>query len=499
MRKIFIALYFFAFSFIISSCKKDWLSPAQENQLVKEDSTFTKPANAEGFVNAVYNQLLAWNTTTFSWVGMSSITSDDADKGSSPGDLGTDKDQMDELTYTATTPAINDVWVGNYQGISRANQALSNVPKFSIDPALKTRLLGEAKFLRALYYFNLVRCYGGVPLVDTVLNANNLADFNKANTRVSKEVIYSFIENDLNAAMASLPTKQQYDPKDMGRATKGAAAALLAKVSMYEKKWDKVQSLTDQIISGGYGSYALVPNYTTIWREVGENSAESIFEIQAKGVVPAAGIQQYSMVQGIRAGVFNVSATKVFTGWGFNSPSANLDSAYESGDVRRMSTIMHVGDTLFDGVKIISAENPRYNYKAYISKTKESYGDDKYTNKNVRILRMGEVYLMNAEASNELGQSSKAQASLNLVRNRAMLPNTVAISQSDLRTAIWKERRVELAMEHDRFFDLIRQGRAGVVMRAVGKNFVDGKNEVFPIPQTQIDASGGKLTQNPNY
>ncbi|MFT3826408.1 MAG: RagB/SusD family nutrient uptake outer membrane protein [Chitinophagaceae bacterium] len=487
-----------------TACKKDWLSPAQENQLVKEDSTFNDPTNAVKFVNAAYNQLLAWNTTTFSWIGMSSITSDDADKGSSPGDNGTDKDQMDAISYTSTSASLNEVWIGLYQGVNRCNQALANVPKFNIDQSLKNRLAGEARFLRAYFYFNLVRCWGAVPLVDTVLDANNSSDFSKGNTRRDTTVIYDFIENDLRFAMSVLPTKQQYAASEMGRATQGAAAAMLAKVSMYRKKWNQALTLTDDIIAQKYGTYSMVTDYTTMWREVGENSSESLFEIQGKGTVPTAGVQQYSQVQGMRAATFS-GVTNVYTGWGFNTPSADLDNAYETGDVRKNSTIIHIGDVLFDGAKLVSAENARYNYKAYISKTQESYGDGDVSNKNVRILRMGEMYLINAEAANELSQSGKALISLNLVRARArggvsgVLPDVTTTDQTGLRTAIWKERRVELAMEHDRFFDIIRQGRAGTIMRAQGKNFVDGVNEVFPIPDAQISASGGQLIQNKGY
>lgn len=488
-----------------SSCQKDWLSPAPENQLVSDDTTFNDPNNATRFVNACYTNLLTWEETSFAFVGITSITSDDADKGSSPGDLGSDKDQMDNITYTATSGSVSDFWKGNFHGVAACNVALQNVPKYNIDAALRNRLQGEAKFLRAYYYFNLVRAFGSIPKVDTVLDATNPADLEKANKQVDKSEIYSLIESDLNYALANLPSKGEYSAADLGRATKGAAAALLAKVSMYEKKWDQALTLTDNIINGTYGSYALVPDYTTIWREVGENSSESLFEIQGKGTSPYAGVQQYSAVQGIRGGVFNVPSSQVAGGWGFNTPSADLDNAYEAGDVRRNATIIHVGDVLFDGVKLISAENERYNYKAYVSVLKESYSDADKTNKNVRILRMGEIYLINAEAANELGNTQKALTSLNAVRARArggnpnVLPDVTSSDQSALRTAIWKERRVELGMEHDRFFDLIRQGRAGTVLRALGKNFVDGKNEVFPIPQSEIDASGGKLIQNPGY
>ena len=145
---------------ISSGCKKDWLNPPPENTLIQSDSTFTKNENAEKFVNSCYAWTIEWGQHVFSCIGMSSITSDDADKGSDPGDLGTDKDQMDALSYTPTTLSINEVWDANYTGIGRCNQAIDNVPKFSGLPAgMADRLIGEAKFLRAYYYFNLVRCF----------------------------------------------------------------------------------------------------------------------------------------------------------------------------------------------------------------------------------------------------------------------------------------------------------------------------------------------------
>lgn len=503
MKKIIsYSLGIAALIIFLSACDKEWLNPAPENQLVTEDTTFLLPANATKFVNACYTNLLTWEESAFSWTGVASITSDDADKGSDPGDLGADKDQMDALTYTSTTVSVSEVWKGNYQGVSNCNQAIANVPKFDIDDGLKNRLIAEAKFLRAYYYFNLVRIYGEVPLVDKVIDSENPGDLEKANTRVPTDQVYNFIEEDLNAARDVLPVS--YPAADVGRATKGAATALLAKVSMYRQEWQQAYDLTNEIINGAVGNYDLLPNYEDIWREVGENSVESLFEVQAKIGTPVAAVQQYCVIQGPRGAAFIDAETgesvSAFSGWGFNTPSQDLYDSYEPGDIRRDATIMSIGDTLFDGIILDTAANLHYNYKAYVSKFDETYdGNNDQTNKNVRILRMGEMYLINAEAANELGKTGEAAASLNAVRNRAGLANTTASGQSDLRMAIWHERRWEMGMEYDRFFDLVRQGRAGEVLRAQGKNFVDGVNEVFPIPQNEIAASGGKLTQNPGY
>jgi starch-binding outer membrane protein, SusD/RagB family len=479
---------------IVASCKKDWLNPAPENTLITKDSTFLKGENAQKFVNACYAQLITWEVSVFSWTGMSSITSDDADKGSDPGDLGADKDQMDNFTYGPTSLSPDEVWRGNFIGVGRCNQAIDNVSKFSIDAGLKSRLIGEAKFLRAWFYFNLVKCYGGVPKIDKVFSSDSVAQITAAYTRATKDEIYNLIISDLTEAAANLPAKTAYAPADLGRATKGAAQGLLAKVYMYQKNWAQSQAMADAVI--GSTIYSLEPDYAVLWRQSSENGRESLFEIQGQNGNEGWGIGGYFTHQGVRG----TDVDGGYGGWGFNTPTANLEAAYEAGDVRKAATIYKPGQTLWDGAIVgTGASNPRYNYKAYVSKTKEVNYDDWSSGKNIRVLRFGEMLLIKAEAANELGQTAPAVTALNLVRTRAGLPNTTAATQADLRNAIWKERRVELAFEHDRFFDLIRQGRAGAVLRASGKNFVDGKNELFPIPLSQILISEGKLTQNPGY
>lgn len=446
------------------------------------EQALSGPTAATELVNAIYNKLLDSNESAFSWIGVSSITTDDADKGSDPGDTGTDKDLLDGLTFTSTSISFNEVWEANYQGIARANQALNYLPDLDIDEDLRARLIGESKFLRAEYYFRLVRMFGGVPLIDKVPEIENEEDINAAYNRVSKEDIYAFIISDLNDAVASLPVS--YSSADLGRATKGAALTSLAKVNMYLGNWQQVYDLTNEVMGLGY---SLTPEYEDIWKEIGENNSESIFEIQGRGETPNKGVQGYFVTQGARgAGGW---------GWGFNTPTEDLTNSYEEGDKRKDATIIFRGETLWDGLLVAeTVSNPRYNQKAYVSKTMETFnGGDWESNKNVRILRYAEVLLMNAEAAFNVGGDVKTP--LNLVRNRAGLENLENVTLLD----IWKERRLELAFEHDRYFDLVRQGRAGQVLRAHGKNFVDGKHELFPIPQAQIDLSKGQLMQNPGY
>ncbi|GAB3513474.1 RagB/SusD family nutrient uptake outer membrane protein [Spirosoma knui] len=491
--------YLFVGSLMLASgCSQKFLDVPPQGQQTPTDFFSSNTDAATSLVNAVYAKMLDWNFHSFSWNGVTSMTSDDADKGSSPGDTGTDKDQLDNFTFTPSSLSFNEVWTGQYEGVARANQALQNLPSLTINDTLKNRLIGEASFLRAYFYFNLVRCFGGVPLITKVVDPTNQTDIQLGRVRATREQVYALIEADLQTAVASLPEKSQYNANDLGRASKGAAKALLAKVSMYQKKWNVVQQLTDEIITSG--QYSLLPNYAELWRESSENGPESVFEIQGRGTTPNRGVQGYFESQGARGGTTG-------WGWGFNTPTEDLSRFYEAGDTRRSATIIERGDTLWDG-QVVSAdvENPRYNYKAYVSRTKETYNGNTWeTNKNIRVLRYAEVLLMNAEAANELGQSAKAVTSLNLVRARArgaqtgVLPNVTATDQTTLRQAIWRERRAELAFEHDRYFDLVRQGRAAEVLRAHGKNFVAGKHEVFPIPQPQIQLSGGQLTQNPGY
>ena len=484
MKKIYISIFALS-AYFFSGCSNDYLDVEQTESISTKDiELFNNDAGAATFVTAIYNKFLDWNMTSFSWIGLSSIASDDADKGSSPGDTGSDKDLMDALTYNASTPSTSEIFAANYEGINRCNQALSIIPQLDkADPALRARLLGEAKFLRAFMYFTLVKTYGGVPIIDHLPNPSSEEDRVMQLTRKSSAEVYAYIESDLNDAIAALPNKSEYAASEKGRASKGAAYALLAKINLYQKNWQKVVDNCN-LVTG----YSIVSDYASMYKLAGENDAESIFEIQGTGSVPAKGISGYSNTQGARgAGGW---------GWGFNTPSQSLVNAYETGDIRKNATIIFAGTTLYDGrVVPLTVENSRYNYKAYSS----AFTDGWETDVNIKYLRYAEVLLMKAEALNELNQTTAAIPLLNQIRTRAGLSNTTAVSQGDVRTAIWKERRVEMAFEHDRFFDLVRTGQAVAAFAIHGKTFVAGKHELFPLPQAFITQTGGLSTQNPGY
>jgi hypothetical protein len=288
-----------------------------------------------------------------------------------------------------------------------------------------------------------------------------------------------------------------------GHANKGAAQAMMAKVYMYLGQWDKVFELTDEVIKSG--EYALLDDYGTIFRQAGDNSTESIFEVETGEFNNAnLGIANYTVSQGVRVGG---KGGWDDLGWGFNDPSLSLINAYEPGDLRKENTIIfidnsgtHKGTVLWDGFRVPSADsvqNLYYNYKAYTSRTMEKFASeqDKDRPQNIKILRYADVLLMFAEAAIHTG-SGDPDEKINLLRDRANLPRISGVTIDD----IWQERHVELAMEHDRFWDLVRQGRAAQVLQAAGKtNFVEGKHELLPIPNSQILLSDNKLEQNPGY
>ncbi|PJJ07444.1 putative outer membrane starch-binding protein [Flavobacterium sp. 1] len=484
MKKIYIAAFVFS-TFFFAGCADDYLDVDQTESIsTKDTELYNNDAGAAQFVTAIYNKFLNWDMTSFGWIGLSSITSDDADKGSSPGDTGTDKDVLDALTYNASNPSAESTFIANYDGINRCNQALNIIPKLDkADPNLRARLIGEAKFLRAFMYFTLVKCYGGVPIVDHLPVPGSDSDRIMQLTRKTSAEVYAFIESDLNDAIAALPDKSAYSVNERSRASKGAAYALLAKVSLYQKKWQQVIDNCNKVTG-----YSIVSDYASMYKATGKFDSESIFEIYAQGTAPAKGIEGYSNTQGARG--------TGGWGWGFNTPSQSLVNAYESGDVRKNATIIFKGTTLYDGrVVPTTVENDRYNYKAYSS----AYTDAWETDVDIKYLRYAEVLLMKAEALNELGQTSTAIPLLNQIRNRAGLANTTFSSQGDIRTAIWRERRVEMAFEHDRFFDLVRTGQAKAAFAIDNKVFTEGKNELFPIPAIFIKQAGGLSQQNPGY
>lgn len=468
------------------SCSENFLDVSPQGEQPNEQF-WVSAEDAGKAVNAMYANLRGWNQVAFAAIAIESLGSDNSEKGSSPSDA-TFLNNFNDFTVTATEGQLLDFWTGQYQSINLANQVLDNVPGISMDQNLKDRYLAEAKFIRALAYFRLVRAFGGVPLRLHV--PEDASQYNLP--RASKEEVYIAIEQDLTEAAVVLPPS--YTGIDVGRATKGAALALHAKVSMYQAKWQQVLDLTNQVKGLGY---SLFPSFEAQFRVENENNQESIFEIQAAVIPgnPDASNSQYSQVQGVRGSVGG--------GWGFNVPTTDLADAFEEGDPRRDATIIFRGETTPQGDAIPAVgDNPMYNQKSYVPFGQHVAGYNEGAEQNIRWLRYADVLLMNAEANNELGNTNDALESLEEVRARArggnpdILPEVTTTDQEQLRQAIWHERRVELAMEFDRYFDVIRQGRGEEVFGPLGWQ---PHNVVWPIPQREIDLSAGVLTQNEHY
>lgn len=490
----------------LTSCKKDFLDRNAQGQYTTDDYPYPGGSGPyDQYLFGAYSSLRDYGVHSQAFICITSIRSDDADKGSTPSDGGADALGMDNFPVLKTSGMVNTFWTGYYNLINKCNIALDQIKNNNSIVATtdqKIQAEAEAKFIRGYAYFMLVRSFGRVPLVDSVFT-DPAAQANVPQS--DPAAVYNLIENDLKFAANNLPLT--WDSKFVGRGTKGAANGLLAKVYLTQKKWDLAMSTAALVINSGV--YDLSTSYDKIFREEGENSKESVFEAQATATaaIPTNYGVQYASIQGVRgSGAWDL-------GWGWNTPSTYLEAAYETGDPRKNRTILYTstGTTIYQTIYgenlPVGLPNPRYNNKIYSNPSlRASIGNRFGWWMNVRLLRYADVVLMYAEAANELGNTTEALAKLEMVRARArggnnsILPAVTTTDQALLREAIRKERRVELGMEHDRFFDLVRWGIAGTVMQASGKpNFDNNRDVLLPIPQTQIDLSKGVLTQNPGY
>lgn len=472
MKKIFLSIALFS---LVVSCKDDYLDIKQEGY-TEASSFFKTQEDALQATSAIYSFLRSWENSAFPYQFVFGVPADDVVKGSNPGDASF-INVYDNFTYTVSDEGVRGYWIGQWQAVNRANQVITNVPGIDMDANLRTRLVAEARMLRAYFYFNLVRIYGGVPIYDKVETVYD-------KPRNSVEEVYNFIISDLTAAADILP--QTYPASDLGRVTKGAALGLLSKVYLYKKDWQKAYDTSSQVVAMGYD---LDPDFNHLFRPAGEFGKESVFEVNCDCIPPYKG-SQYAEVQGVRDQF----------GWGFFTPSNALENAFETGDIRKELTILRNGETTPEGDLIAMGDAQSvttYNQKVYVPKALNNSACGYGSIQNIRILRFAEILLINAEAANELGNTTTAAANLNKVRTRAHLGGTTASTQAALRTAIWHERRVELALEGDRFVDLVRTGQAATVLAPYG--FKAGKNEVFPIPLDAMEQSNGNFTQNPGY
>lgn len=489
-------LFFTSIILLITSCSDDFLDRYPKGRWHHANYTANDSLDISILVESKLGQGYAkLRNFWFSWAGlaMNNYTTPDVEKGSTASDGGVIA-EFKTMSYTAGSEPLRQYYTECYNTIYFANEALALVNSMADTASNKKRLMAETLFLRSLMYYRLAQAFGGVPYVNKVLSQTD-----KTPARSTREEIWGYIETDLKWAVQHLPTRVQRNASgNSGRPTQNAAKALLAKVYMYQKQWANAFALTTEIINSGDND--LSTPYAEIFTEAKEFGPESVFEVYCEQK-PSEQIymsSQHAQIQGFR-GIPNL-------GWGFNAPSQVLMDAYEPGDPRKKASVIQDGDTL-DGKKskADAASYKFFNRKAYVSLAERNmYGrasDPQGYWANIRIIRYADVVLMHAEVACELGNITEALAKLEMVRERArggnaaVLPKITTTNQSELRAKIHQERRIELAMEWERFFDLVRWGEA---KDAISK-FVVGKHELFPIPQTEIDKSEGLINQNPGY
>jgi starch-binding outer membrane protein, SusD/RagB family len=492
--KINIIILFLSI-FLLSGCE-DFLDIRPEATVPSAGMDYTKSENIFLPISAAYAKMRTYNTHSFPYIGAFEVTSDNADKGSSPEDNPTMK-QLDDLSYDSSNGLVNELWTGYFDVVSAANHAIVQMPLFeeallNADTKAYTRqCAGEAKFIRAYAYFNLTRMFGRVPVIDRTLTAEELA----AKQQESTDSLYRFIEKDLKEAISVLP--EFYSKEWAGRVNRYTAMALKAKVHLYQNEWDSVASLTDKIMASG--RYDLLPDFRSVFSIDGENGKESLFEIQSSTLGKTTGDETYltyAYVQGPRG-----NSPGNMQGWGFCTPSADLINFFTlRGETdRAKATFLVRGTKTPEGDSIKAAcSNPVYNGKVYTPSQYNIWNFNGYGfDHNVRVIRYSDVLLMFAEAKLQGATVATvsgydAASALNKVRIRVKLLPIGAPSLQD----VWDERRAELAMEQDRFFDLVRTGQATTALASKGYN--PAKHHLFPIPAQQMQLNTN-LTQNLNY
>ncbi|MDR0429754.1 MAG: RagB/SusD family nutrient uptake outer membrane protein [Tannerellaceae bacterium] len=434
--------------------------------------------------------------------------SDDSWKG---GENASDQGEALEVMYFfagTNNKFIEYIWRIRWMGVYRCNNALKVIPTIEMDADLKERLIAEAKFLRAYQYFEIVKQFGDLPKI-----TEPITPAEAKLPRENKSIIYSeIIEKDLAEAAAVLPQRDEYEGADIGRATRGAALGFLGKAYLYQKKYQEAYNTFKTVVSEG--KYALEKDFLSNWDVDNENNIESIFEIQEDG----------SQVYSEGAGLPTLMRSRADNGWGYNLPSTSLLQAFEPGDPRKKLTIIEEGD-IIEGMPY-SMENvlppQRTSYKHYIPKAKRMSSEWGQSNYNLRIYRYADLLLMYAEAAVETGDMQTALWALEQVRARArnlsddssVLPQVTTTNKAEITNAIRHERRIELAMEQTRFWDICRWGIAKQVLTEFvqfnmnintesdknddkGTLFQEGKHELFAIPEKDCAVAG--WNNNPGY
>lgn len=463
------------------SCSESFLEKVPLNE--SSDATFYQSeGDAVAAVNAIYDVLQYIRLWKFEITVIGNRFNDDSGLQPRPTQFPSG--------YQATNARLLSMWENLYIGINRANIAMERIPSIEMDEELKARLLGEAKFLRGLYYFTLATFFEDVPLRLEPTNLENLGI-----AKSPKADVVAQARKDLTEAIDVLPERAQQDASDLGRATRGAALGMLGKLELYQQNFSEAIPLFQTLVESG--EYQLIEDYGLQFQSGGDNTPESVFEVQT---VTGGGGWANDSEGSWMSGWNSVSGhTSINYGFGAgNQPSEDFVSAYEAGDLRESFNIVRHGDDYF-GVPFDSAKSATgYGHRKYIIPAAEeaTSGDSGI---NFHLMRYADVLLMYAEALNEVsGPTAEAYAAINQVRNRAGLADLAAgMSKEEFFRALVHERRIELYLEAHRTWDLIRWGLAEEVLTPCN-GFVVGKHERLPVPQTELDTNP-LMVQHPAY
>ena len=428
------------------------------------------------------------------------IVAGNSDVGAGGGNDGVETVDLANFVTSSNNAAALDIWRGPNPGILYCNTVLENIPAMNIEKSLKDRSIGEAKFLRAHYYFLLVQLFGDVPLTTTTPKPDD--DLKPA--RTNKMTIYNdVIIPDLKEAIELLPVREEYSGSDVGRVSKGAAAGMLAKVYLTLGMYQESLAMSNLVETLGY---TLNPNYSDCFggEPKNKNTAESLFEVQYYGLTNSDFWSDENQANWLSTYMGPRNSGWVGGAYGWNQPTTEFVNQYEAGDLRKDKTILYEGGPAFDGKTYKSnMSNTGYNVRKFLVPL--SVSPDYNTNSaSVIVLRYADVLLMKAEALNELGLTSEAVEPLYLVRQRAGLiskSDIQGLSEDQMREKIRHERRIELAFEGHRWFDLIRWDNGQYALNffhSIGKINASSRHLLLPIPQKEIDANPN-LKQNPGY
>ncbi|RXK83152.1 RagB/SusD family nutrient uptake outer membrane protein [Filimonas effusa] len=488
--KIKIVLPAFIIALALQACSK--LEETPESFLVSEQF-YQNQSQAEAALTAIYRKLYESGQSLYNslfQIGVEMAT-DDYEAG--PRARNAHVRAISGLTHDASNDRMEQLWKQSYDGINASNIAIDRIALIDatkIESSVRTRLINEAKFLRALHYFNLVRWFGPVPLV--LHETTSLDPASLYVEKATEEQVYQQIIADLTDAEA-LPQKAGYAAADLGRATSGAAKSLLAKVYLTKKDWKNAVLKSKDVIDNG--GYSLFENFADVFAVATKNGKEHIFSAQFKG---NAGYQGNSLAS--RSAPADVP--------GINGDYADalhvagkLYESFTANDTRRSITFVTEIVSPVDG-KLYKLSTPQFN-KYY---DESVVGNQSQSSKNLPIIRYAEVLLIYAEALNEQngGPNDDAYRAIDEVRQRAHITKlkdlAPALSQNAFRDSVFQERRKELVFEYQRWFDLARRGADYYVatLKAAGKTLAAPKHIHFPTPQRELNLNP-KLKQHPDW